>query len=256
VFAGLRPAYPRGGYGECRPRSLASGRDFALYSLSPVLSRKVRMLRWFQALMPHEDRFFELYNRHAKTLTQGAQALRELLDGGLGVSEAARRVIALESEADVIARDVLLLVRRTFITPFDRSDIKDLINALDDTIDQMQKTAKAVLLFEVAQLEPEMAEMGDRIVQAAKLTLEAVSLLSSLRENAVRLNAITEAIIRLEDDADTLNDTGIKSLFQQHREGSAMQYIIGVEIYDHLEKVMDRFEDVANRISGLVIEHM
>jgi hypothetical protein len=77
-----------------------------------------------------------------------------------------------------------------------------------------------------------------------------------LRENSIRLNAITEAIIRLEDDADTLNDSGIKSLFQKHHDGNAMHYIVGAEIYDHLEKVMDRFEDVANRISGVVIEQM
>lgn len=214
------------------------------------------MLRWFQALMPREDRFFELYDRHAKILLSGAGALCDLLQGGSGVADAARRVIALEQEADGVARDVLQLVRRTFITPFDRSDIKDLINALDDTIDQMQKTAKAVLLFEVDRLEPEMADMGERIVQSAKLTVEAVGLLGSLRDSTARLNAITEEIIRLEDDADTLNDNGIKSLFQQHRNGNAMQYIIGVEIYDHLEKVMDRFEDVANRISGIVIEHV
>ena len=97
-----------------------------------------------------------------QTLVQGAEALRELLNGGPGVADAARKVIAFENQADAIARDVLLLVRRTFITPFDRSDIKDLINTLDDTIDQMQKTAKAVLLFEVDTLEPEMAQMGER----------------------------------------------------------------------------------------------
>ena len=63
-------------------------------------------------------------------------------------------------------------------------------------------------------------------------------------------------MVQLEDDADTLNDSGIKSLFEQHRDGNAMAYIIGVEIYDHLEKVMDRFEDVSNRISGIVIEQV
>jgi predicted phosphate transport protein (TIGR00153 family) len=214
------------------------------------------MLRWFQSLLPREDRFFELYNRHAGILVLGAEALRELLNGGSGVSAAAMQVIALEAQADAVARDMLLLVRRTFITPFDRGEIKDLINTLDDTIDQMQKTAKAVLLFEVERVEPEMARMGDRIVEAAKLTLEAVGLLGTLRDNAARLNTITEAIIRLEDDTDTLNDNGVKSLFTQHRDGNAMHYIIGVEIYDHLEKVMDRFEDVANRISGIVIEQM
>ena len=214
------------------------------------------MLQWFQALMPREDRFFDLYCRHAAVLVEGAEALNELLKGGPGVAGAAHRVIALEQQADVIARDVLLLVRRTFITPFDRGDIKDLINTLDDTIDQMQKTAKAVLLFEVEKLEPEMGKMGECIVQSAKLTLEAVGLLRSLRDNAARLNTITEEIIRLEDGVDTLNDTGIKSLFTQHRDGNAMHYIVGVEIYDHLEKVMDRFEDVANRISGIVIEQV
>ena len=214
------------------------------------------MLRWFQALMPREDRFFDLYNRHAETLVQGAQALRELLKGGPGVTEAARKIVTFEAQADMIAREVLLLVRRTFITPLDRGDIKDLINTLDDTIDQMQKTAKAVLLFEVDRLEPEMAQMGDRILQAAQLTVEAVKLLGSLRENSVRLNAITEKIIRLEDDTDTLNDNGIKALFRRHREGDVMTYIVGTEIYNHLERVMDRFEDVAHRISGIVIEQV
>ncbi|HEY1707214.1 MAG TPA: DUF47 domain-containing protein [Rhizomicrobium sp.] len=214
------------------------------------------MLRWFQALMPREDRFFVLFNQHAEILVQGANALRTLLNGGPEVADHARKVMDFENQADAITRDVLLLTRRSFITPFDRGDIKDLIGVLDDTIDQMQKTAKAVLLFEVDTLEPEMAKMGDEIVQAANLTVEAVKLLVSLRDHSGRLNAITEEIIKLEDDSDTLNDQGIKALFKRHRAGNAMGYIVGVEIYDHLEKVMDRFEDVANRISGIVIEQV
>jgi predicted phosphate transport protein (TIGR00153 family) len=214
------------------------------------------MLRWFQALMPKEERFFALFDRHAKTLVDGAHALRDLLEGGEAVPEARRKIMEAEQRADDIARDVLTMVHRSFITPFDRSDIKDLINTLDDTIDQMQKTAKAVALFEVDRFEPEMAKMGDSIVLAADLTVEAVSLLGSLRENSARLNAITEEIVRLEDSADELNERGIKALFKRHREGNAMEYIIGVQIYDHLEKVMDRFEDVANRIGGIVIEQI
>src|SRR5580698_1583870 len=214
------------------------------------------MFRWFQTLMPQERRFFDLFNRHAATLVQGAKALRQLLNGGPGVADAARLIIVHENEADAVARDVLLLVRRSFITPFDRSDITDLIGALDDTIDQMQKTAKAVLLFEVDTLEPQMTAMGDQILQAAKLTLEAVSLLGSMRENSARLNTIAEEVVRLEDSSDDLNDQGIKALYKRYRDGNAMGYIVGVEIYDHLEKVMDRFEDVANRISGLVIEQV
>jgi len=214
------------------------------------------MLRWFQALMPREERFFALFSRHAETIVGGAEALREVLKGGDGAALAAQRVMDFETQADAITRDVLLLMRRSFITPFDRADIKDLIDALDDSIDQMQKMAKAIRLFEVTSFEPEMGEMGDSIVKAAKLTMEAVTLLGSLRENSTRLNAVTDEIIRLEDHADELNNLGIKALFKRHSGGNAMQYIIGVELYDHLEKVMDRFEDVANRISGIVIEQV
>ena len=206
--------------------------------------------------MPREDRFFDLFNRHAATLIEGAKALCELLAGGAGVSAAAQKVFAYENVADAIARDVLLLVRRSFITPFDRGDIQDLLKTLDDCIDQMQKTAKAVLLFEVEAMEPEMTAMGERIMQAATLTVEAVALLGSMRDNSARLNAITEQIIHLEEDTDTLNLTGIKALYKKHRNGNAMHYIVGIEIYDHLEKVMDRFEDVANRISGIMIEQL
>ncbi|MBX7199530.1 MAG: DUF47 domain-containing protein [Rhodospirillaceae bacterium] len=214
------------------------------------------MFRWFQALMPREDRFFQLFDRHAATLVEGAKALSDVLKGGPGVGAAAQRVFQFENQADDIAREILALTRRSFITPFDRGDIKEMINALDDTIDQMQKTAKAILMFEVETLEPEMAEMGSRILQGANLTVEAVRLLGSMREQNGRLHAITEEIIHLEEDTDTLNHAGIKALFKRHRSGNAMDYIVGIEIYDHLEKVMDRFEDVAHRISGIVIEQL
>ena len=212
------------------------------------------MLRWFQALMPREDRFFGLFDRHANTLVDGAEALKSLLDASASVPDASRRVMEFENQADIITRDVLTLTRRSFITPFDRSDIKELITALDDAIDQMQKTAKAIVLFEVASFDPEMAQMGDIIVQASKLTVDAVALLGSMRQQSVKLNAITEEIIRLEENADGLHDLGIKSLYSKHRGGNAMDYIVGTEIYDHLERVMDRFEDVANCISGIAIE--
>jgi predicted phosphate transport protein (TIGR00153 family) len=214
------------------------------------------MLKWFQALMPKEDRFFGLFNAHAATIVLGAQALREQLDGGAGAADAYRRVTEQENQADLHARDVLLLVRRTFITPFDRGDIQDLIGLMDDAIDQMQKTAKAISLFEVTTFEPQMRQMGDVIVQAAQLTREAVGLLNAMQQNAARLNAIAEEITRIEDHADGMYDEGLKALFLAHRDGNAMGYIVGAEIYDHLEKVVDRFEDVANRVSGILIEHL
>jgi predicted phosphate transport protein (TIGR00153 family) len=214
------------------------------------------VLRFFQALMPREEKFFTLFNNHARTLVDGAIALRDLLEGGAGVAEACRRIVAHENQADAIARDVLLGVRRTFITPLDRGDIKELINQLDDAIDQMQKTAKAITLFEVTEFELQMRQMADIILRCAELTVEAVGLLSAMQENAARINAIAEEITRLEEQADELNDQGIKALYKKHKGGDAMGFIVGNEIYDHLEKVVDRFEDVANRISGILIEQV
>ena len=213
-------------------------------------------MRFFQALMPREEKFFALFDRHARTLVAGALALRDLLEGGTAVPDACRRIVQHENEADNIAREVLLNVRRSFITPFDRVDIKELIELLDDSIDQMQKTAKAITLFEVTSFEPHMRQMADIVLRCAELTVDAVGLLGSMRENAGRINAIAEEITRLEEQADELNDSGIKALYLTHRNGNAMAFVVGSEIYDHLEKVVDRFEDVANRISGIVIEQV
>lgn len=214
------------------------------------------MLRFFQALMPREEKFFAQFNDHARTLVEGAVALRDLLEGGAGVEDACRRIIQHEDRADAIARAVLVGLRRTFITPFDRGDMKELINQLDDAIDQMKKTAKAITLFEVETFELQMRQMADIILRCAELTVEAVGLMRALRSNVARINAIAEEITRLEEQADDLNDAGIKALYQRYKDGNAMAFIVGAEVYDHLEKVVDRFEDVANRISGIIIEQV
>jgi len=212
------------------------------------------MFSWFHILMPQEGRFFDLFSRHAQTIVQGSEALSALLHGRIAVREGCARLFEFENQADVITQDVLTLTRRSFITPFDRGDIKALITSLDDAIDQMKKTAKSILLFEVERFEPQMAQMGGIIVETAKLTVDAVALLRSLRQEAARVNGITESIIRLEESADDLNNQGVKALFLKQRDGNAMDYIVGNDIYNHLERVMDRFEDVANGISGIAIE--
>jgi predicted phosphate transport protein (TIGR00153 family) len=214
------------------------------------------MLSWFQALMPGDEGFYDLFERHAETLSAGAKALRGLLEGGEGVVELAAEIKRQEHAADMITREALLAVRRTFITPFDRGDIRDLISAMDDAIDQMHQTAKATQIYEIRGFEPPMRRMGDIIVQAAALTEAAIPLLRAMGANAGKLNAYAEEIMLIEDAADGIHDQGIGELFRAHRVCDPMAYVIGAEIYGHLEKVVDGFEDVANRISGIVIEHV
>src|SRR5207237_10401688 len=100
------------------------------------------MLGWFQALLPKEDSFFDLFEQHARLVLSGAGSLRDLLKGGEQVEQHRQTIFNLESQADDIARQVLTAVRRTFITPFERTDIQDLIHLFTVVIDQMNKTAQ------------------------------------------------------------------------------------------------------------------
>jgi predicted phosphate transport protein (TIGR00153 family) len=213
------------------------------------------MLKLFRSLMPKEDRFFVLFEQHAKTVVGGAESLTRLLQGGPSVPDFCNEISAKEQAADAITRDVLLAVRKTFITPFDRSDIQALTGSLDDAIDQMQKTAKAIRLFEVHDFRPAMQEMGGIILRAAEVTEKAMPLLRSMASNAGRLNGFTEQILHLEDQADDIYDEGLKALYKDCQ-SRPMDYIVNAEILDHLESVMDRFEDVANRISSILVEHL
>jgi predicted phosphate transport protein (TIGR00153 family) len=218
------------------------------------------MLGWFQALMPKEERFFTLFEKHAAIVVAGAEALRGLLLGGNSVEAYCKQVFQHEAEADAVTKEVLIAVRRTFITPFDRTDIQDLISSMDDAIDQMNKTAKTIVLFEVTTFEPQMQQMSEIILQSAKLVLEAVPLLSSIGSNAGRLNTLTTKLITIEEEADDMYNRGIKALFLASRandnQGNAMRFVVGSELYDHLEKVVDRFEDVANEINSIVIDQL
>jgi uncharacterized protein len=219
------------------------------------------MLGWFQALMPKEARFFQLFEKHATIVVAGAEALRGLLQGGESIESHCKQIFELEAQADDITREVLTAVRRTFVTPFDRTDIQSLISSMDDAIDQMNKTAKTIVMFELRNFEPQMQQMSDIILQGSQLVLEAVPLLSSISSNAARLNTLTAKVISIEEQADDLHNRGLKALFVASRaenggQGNAMNFIIGSELYDHLEKVVDRIEDVANEINSIVIDHL
>ncbi len=213
------------------------------------------MLGWFQALMPKEERFFELFARHAATLVAGAEALENLFRGEK-VEHYCKVIFEREAEADEITREVLKAVRRTFITPFDRTDIQDLVSSMDDSIDQMNKTAKVITLYEVKGFEPQMQQMPAMAPVAARLVASSLPLLSAIGKNSTQIHRITEQVIAIEEKSDQLHDEGRKALFLANRNGNAMNFIIGGEIYDHLEKVVDRFEDVANEISAIVTDHL
>ena len=214
-----------------------------------------RMFAWFQRLLPKQGNFFELFEAHAATLTAGAEALARMLQGGEDMADHVQEIIEREHDADAITREVLQTVRRTFLTPFDRSAITDLIASMDDAIDEMQKTAGAVDLYDVTEFEPEMRDIAGIIVDAARLTAEALPLLRNISANGTRLHELTERLVRMEGHADEIHAAGLKRLFKEHGEANPTRFLIARELFRHLERVTDSFEDVANEIDGLVIDH-
>jgi len=214
------------------------------------------MMRWFHALLPRDERFFDLFARHSDAVAAGAKALRDMLEGGDAIPRQYKMVVDREHDADNVTREVLIAVRRSFITPFDRGGVKDLITSMDNTIDQMLKTAKTIMLFDQRSFTSQQKEMADAIVLCAALVREAMPLLSEMNANAGRLSEISEKISQIEGRADELHDDGLHQLYLTNQPSGSMAFFVGVEIYDHLEKVVDRFDDVGNEISGIVIENV
>lgn len=161
------------------------------------------MLQWFHRLMPGQDAFFPAFERHAAVMVKAAESLREMVAGrGDQFMLRFQEILDLEHEADGITREVLLGLRTSFITPFDRADIQKLITSKDDSVDQCKATAKAIMLFEITSFEPDMRKMADAVVDCSRLAQQAVALLSNIAKNAAELNEICLQITRIEGDAD------------------------------------------------------
>jgi uncharacterized protein len=181
--------------------------------------------------------------------------LRAILDGGKSMADQCAKLSVQEEEADHISYEVMQAIRRSFITPFDRSDIKALSSTLDDAIDQMNKTGKIVMLYDVTTFEPNMRAIADRAIMLAKLLSEGLPLLRNVGANSSKLHTLVGEVSKLEEQSDQLNDEGLRALFKGKAKKDPLTFIVGSQLYEHLEKVCDRFEDVAHVMSDIVIEH-
>lgn len=214
------------------------------------------MFHLFRRLMPREENFFDMFARHADLIVRGAEELRAMLQGGEAVARHYPAVLAAEDDADAITREVVQAVRHTFVTPFDRGDIQALIARMDDTVDQMKKASKAIVLFGMTEFDDDLRRMGDAIVRCAALLRQAVPLLARISPNAGHINELCEQIRQVEGEADDIHDTGITALFRQCAPQDALRFVAMREVFDQLEKIVDRFDDAANEIEGIVVEHV
>lgn len=213
------------------------------------------MFAWFQRLLPRTGNFFVLFEAHAATVLAAAEATARVIEGGPASHEHIREVIEREHDADEITREVLHDVRRTFLTPFDRGAITALIGSLDDTIDEMHAAVQAISLYDVTEFAPQMRDMAAIALDAARLTVEAMPLLRDVAANGKRLHELTERLVRMEGHADTVHAAGLKASLQTYGASDTLRFVTEREIYKHLERIVDAFEDVADEIDGLVIDH-
>jgi uncharacterized protein len=212
------------------------------------------MFAWFQRLLPQRGDFFGMFEAHAATLVAAADALQELASDGASPKELLEIMRDREHEADEIIRQVLTAVRRTFLTPFDRGAITSLIGSMDDAIDEMLAAARAIDLYELRELRPEMKDIVGLIVEAAGVTAEAIPLLRKVSAKGPKLHQLTGRLVELEGEADDIHAIGLRRAFQTARQ-DPLQFAVAREVFKNLERVTDAFEDVANQIDGLVIDH-
>jgi uncharacterized protein len=211
------------------------------------------LLRAFRSLMPRDERFIERFCEHSELIVPAAEAFRALMSDDGQAEQHAAEIIRLEDAADKVTRETVLANHRTFMTPFDRSQILDLITALDDTIDLMKDTGRRMLRYGVG-FTPEMQGMADCIVRATRELRDGMPLLGSIDRSVDRLSAMSVAVRQIEGEADELLDRGLRTLFASDKSAG---YKLTVEkVYDLVEAVVDRCEDVVDVIDGIVVEQV
>jgi predicted phosphate transport protein (TIGR00153 family) len=206
----------------------------------------------FARLMPTEGRFFELFAEHAEEIVQASRELASLMATFDDLERRSYVIETIEKRADRVAHAAIDLLHKTFITPIDRDDIHQLITKMDDIIDLMEDAAHSVHLYDVRSITPEAKRLADIGASCAEKVKEAVTLLSNM-ENARQIIAICGDIDKLESEADHVMRSAMAKLFRD--EPDVRQVIKMRSIYELLEEVTDRSQDVANIIEGIVIEN-
>ncbi len=212
----------------------------------------------FGALMPKEGKYFDFFNTHGELIAQGGTTLLGLIAAlARGEDEATIQKLAdeidrLESEADKITHDVLANLHSAFITPFDRDEIHELINGMDNILDMMQDVAEAMSLYDVHRIPAEATAMAEITERACRRVPDLVKLLHNMDNGAAILKICNEINV-MESDVDRLLRTAMSKTFRE--EPDVREVIKLKEIYQLLESVTDRCKDVAGTVEAIVLEN-
>jgi predicted phosphate transport protein (TIGR00153 family) len=205
------------------------------------------------SLMPKEKVFFDLFEKSAANVHQGALALKDLMDNYADVEAKVRRIKALEHAEDEVTCEILNRLARNFITPIDREDIQRAATRLDDVMDEMNTAANRMLLFKIAQPTEDARAFAQVLVKASELLRDAFGQLRNLKRKGQAILEICGEIRAEESEGDRLRQHALASLFDH--EDSAKEIIKWKDIYQILEKATDRAEDVADVIHTIVVKN-
>ena len=212
----------------------------------------------FRKLLPREGNFFEMFNQHAVHMLEAAHAFSKLVANYSDLTlreQYAREVDHAERAADKVTQDVNRAIHQTFITPIDREQIHTLINTMDDVADLIQDSAETMSLYDVRHMTEEITRLTDLSVRCVERVKEAVGLLAKLSDHDTAEAALKtcEEIDKLESDADRVMRSAMSKLFRE--EPDVREVIKLKAIYELLETITDKCEDVANVVEGIVLEN-
>jgi predicted phosphate transport protein (TIGR00153 family) len=203
-------------------------------------------------LLPREGRFFDYFNEHAGHAVLAAAELKALLADLSDLEVRRRNIERHEKQADQITHHTMQLLHQTFITPLDRDEIHQLITTMDDVLDLMEDIAQCLFLYDVRAVTPEAQRLAEICVACTEKVRDAVAKLESM-DNTDAILKLCAEIDRLEADADYVMRSAMAKLFRE--EPDAKEIIKQKEIYQLLEAVTDKCEDIANLIEGIVLEN-
>lgn len=212
----------------------------------------------FGKLLPREGNFFEMFNQHAERIVEAARAFSQMVanynDPHLR-EKYNSDVDNAERAADRVTHEVTKTLHQTFITPLDREHIHGLINTMDDVVDLIQDSAEAMALYDIRQMTDEMTRLADLSLKCCERVRDAVKLLNQIADQSVAEAALKtcQEIDRLESDADRVLRAAMSKLFREEQDVRELIKLKGV--YELMETITDKCEDVANTIEGIVLEN-
>jgi predicted phosphate transport protein (TIGR00153 family) len=206
-------------------------------------------------LIPQDERFFDLFNRSATNILEGARVLHDMINLYVDVDRKARHLKDIEHSGDEITHEVFGALHRTFVTPLDREDISNLASALDDVIDWIEEIARRMYLYRIDEPTPIARKFARVILEQAEQIARAVPMLEE-RKQADQLSAATQELHRLENEADDLLAEAIAGLYDGVTDVPRLiQAMRWNDLYQLLEDTTDKAETVATVLNTIALKN-